>query len=110
MASSEFVVRPVARIRSDFASKFGIPKQSGLVPALTAKVVFEPEFRSPDALRGIEGYSHLWLLWQFSGLPGWAGTCAWACSPAAHRSARTASACPAWSWSGSIPTIPRGPC
>ena len=66
MASSEFVVRPVARIRSDFASKFGIPKQSGLVPALTAKVVFEPEYRSADALRGIEGYSHLWLLWQFS--------------------------------------------
>jgi tRNA-Thr(GGU) m(6)t(6)A37 methyltransferase TsaA len=60
------VLRPVARIRSDFPSKFGIPRQSGLVPELRADVVFEPEFRSPDALRGIDGFSHLWLIWEFS--------------------------------------------
>ena len=65
-ASDEILMRPVARICSDFASKFGIPRQSGLVPSLEARVVFEKEYRDPDALRGIEGYSHLWLLWQFS--------------------------------------------
>lgn len=56
----------IARIQSDFREKFGIPRQSGLVKGLTAKVVFEPEFRSPDALRGLEGFSHLWLIWEFS--------------------------------------------
>ena len=56
----------IARIRSEFPTKFGIPRQSGLVDSLRATIVFEPEFRSPEALRGIEGYSHLWLLWQFS--------------------------------------------
>ena len=59
-------VRVIARIHSDFKEKFGIPRQSGLVEALRAEVVFEPEFRNPDALRGIEGFSHLWLIWQFS--------------------------------------------
>jgi len=56
----------IARIRSDFPEKFGIPRQSGLVDDLKATVVFEPEFRNPDALRGLEGFSHLWLIWQFS--------------------------------------------
>ena len=56
----------IARIRSDFPEKFGIPRQSGLVPELRSKIVFEPEFRNADALRGIEGFSHLWLIWQFS--------------------------------------------
>ena len=59
-------MKPVARIRSDFPTKFGIPRQSGLVDALTATVVFEPEYRDPEALRGIEGFSHLWLIWEFS--------------------------------------------
>ena len=59
-------VKVIARIRSDFPEKFGIPRQSGLVPELRAKVVFEPEFCSADALRGIEGFSNLWLIWQFS--------------------------------------------
>ena len=59
-------MKVIARIRSDFPEKFGIPRQSGLVPQLRAKIVFEPEFRNPDALRGIEGFSHLWLIWQFS--------------------------------------------
>ena len=56
----------IARIHSDFPSKFGIPRQSGLVEALKARVVFEPDFRSPEAVRGLEGFSHIWLIWQFS--------------------------------------------
>ena len=59
-------IKVIAHIRSDFPTKFGIPRQSGLVPELRATVVFEPEFRNADALRGIEGFSHLWLIWQFS--------------------------------------------
>ena len=55
----------IARIHNDFKDKFGIPRQSGLTE-LTSRIVFEPEYRNPDALRGIEGYSHLWLIWQFS--------------------------------------------
>lgn len=56
----------IATIRSDFPTKFGIPRQNGLVEELRATVVFEPEYRSPDALRGLEDFSHLWLIWQFS--------------------------------------------
>ena len=56
----------IARIHSDFPTKFGIPRQSGLVEELRSTVVFEPEYRNPDALRGLEGFSHLWLIWQFS--------------------------------------------
>lgn len=59
-------IRVIARMKSDFPAKFGIPRQSGLVEALHSTIIFEPEFRNPDALRGIEGYSHLWLIWQFS--------------------------------------------
>ena len=64
--SMDYTMKVIARIHSDFPEKFGIPRQSGLVPALRAKIVFEPEYRNPDALRGIEGFSHLWLIWQFS--------------------------------------------
>lgn len=66
----------VAKVRSDFPSKFGIPRQSGLVPELRAQVVFEPEYRNPDMLRGIEGFSHLWLVWNFSAnrKDGWSPT------------------------------------
>ena len=56
----------IARVHSDFDEKFGIPRQAGLVPELRATVVFEPAYRDPEALRGIEGYSHLWLIWAFS--------------------------------------------
>lgn len=56
----------IARIKSDFPEKFGIPRQSGLVPSLRSVIHFEPEFRNPDALRGLEGFSHLWLIWIFS--------------------------------------------
>lgn len=61
-----FTIHPIAHIRSDFTDKFGIPRQSGLVPELTARIVFEPDYRDPNALAGIEEYSHLWLVWQFS--------------------------------------------
>ncbi len=69
-------IKVIARIRSEFPEKFGIPRQSGLVGALRAEVVFEPEYRNPDALRGIEGFSHLWLIWQFSEAvrEGWSPT------------------------------------
>ena len=58
-------MKVIARIRSDFPTKFGIPRQSGIVPVIST-VVFEPEYRVDEALRGIEGYSHLWLIWEFS--------------------------------------------
>ena len=57
---------PIAHIQSDFSEKFGIPRQSGLVDELTARVVFEPPCRDPSALRGLEGFSHIWLIWEFS--------------------------------------------
>lgn len=64
--SSAVPMKIVARIHTDFPSKFGIPRQSGLVEELQGTVVFEPEYRNPDALRGLEDFSHLWLLWHFS--------------------------------------------
>ena len=59
-------IQAIAKMRSDFPTKFGIPRQSNLVESLESTIVFEPEFRNPDTLRGIEGYSHLWIIWQFS--------------------------------------------
>lgn len=61
-----YTLRPIAHMKSDFPGKFGIPRQAGVVPELESVVVFEPEYRDPEALRGIEGFSHLWLIWQFS--------------------------------------------
>ena len=59
-------LRVIAHIQNDYKEKFGIPRQSGLVESLISKIIFEPEYRNPDAFRGIESYSHLWLLWHFS--------------------------------------------
>ena len=59
-------MRPIAHIHSDFATKFGVPRQSGVVGSLQAEIVFEPEFRSRDAVRGLEAFSHIWLIWEFS--------------------------------------------
>lgn len=69
-------MHPIAHMRSDFPTKFGIPRQSGLVEELRSVIVFEPEYRSEDALRGIEDFSHLWLIWQFSQAvrEGWSPT------------------------------------
>lgn len=61
----DFSMRVIARIHSDFSTKFGVPRQSGLVNSLLSTVVFEPEYRNPEALRGLEGFSHLWLVWVF---------------------------------------------
>ena len=62
--SKELVV--IAKIHTEFPDKFGIPRQSGLVPSLRGEIVFEPEFRTMDAVRGLEEFSHIWLLWEFS--------------------------------------------
>ena len=59
-------IKTIGHIENDYKEKFGIPRQSGLVSSLVSKIIFEPEFRDINAVRGIEGYSHLWLLWQFS--------------------------------------------
>ena len=69
-------IQVIARMHSDFATKFGIPRQSGLVEELRSTIVFEPEYRNPDALRGIEDFSHLWIIWQFSEAvrTGWSPT------------------------------------
>lgn len=56
----------IARIHTDFKTKFGIPRQSGVVEELKGEIVFEPEFRNPDAVRGLDEWSHIWLIWQFS--------------------------------------------
>ena len=59
-------ISPIAYIRTEFPEKFGIPRQSGVVASLRGKIVFAPEYRNPDALRGLEGFSHIWLIWEFS--------------------------------------------
>lgn len=59
-------ITPIAHIRTDFPTKFGIPRQSGILPETRGRIVFERAYRNPDALRGIEGFSHLWLIWDFS--------------------------------------------
>lgn len=66
MAENEMKI--IAHIRTDFPEKFGVPRQSGLVEELYGRIIFEPEYRNPDALRGIEGYDYLWLLWKFEGV------------------------------------------
>lgn len=72
----ELICKPIATVRTPFPTKFGIPRQSGLVEQTEARILFEEPYRTPDALRGIEGYSHLWLLWLFSASvrEGWSPT------------------------------------
>lgn len=74
MKGEGFTLKPIARIRTEFPEKFGIPHQSGLVEQLQARVEFLPEFRIPEALRGLEGFSHIWLIWEFSQNQGWSPT------------------------------------
>ena len=59
-------IKPIAYIKTEFSEKFGIPRQSGLARGLKGRIVFVPEYRNPDALRGLEGFSHIWLIWEFS--------------------------------------------
>ena len=61
-----FTLRPIARVRCDFPTKFGVPRQSGLSPSLRAEIIFEEPYRDKNALRGLEDYSHIWLIWGFS--------------------------------------------
>ena len=88
----EFNFKTVARIRSDFPEKFGIPRQSGILKELRSQIVFEKEFRNPDAIRGLEGFSHLWLLWIFSEN---VRDTAWECSPHDPVFGQTRWPCPA---------------
>lgn len=99
----------IARIETPFAEKFGVPRQSGIADS-PGRIVFEKPFRDVDAVRGLEGFSHIWLIWQFDGRsgragrprcgrPGWAATSAWACSPPVRPSGPTAWGSPPWSWS-----------
>lgn len=70
-------IRPVAYIKTEFSGKFGIPRQSGLVSGLRGRIVFEPQYRNPDALRELDGFSHIWLIWGFSAnrpMDGWQPT------------------------------------
>ncbi len=67
-------IRPVAHIHTEFPEKFGIPRQSGLAKSLRGRIVFEPEYRNPDILRGLDGFSHLWLIWEFSANRSWQPT------------------------------------
>ncbi len=62
-------IKPIARIHTDFSEKFGVPRQSGLVPSLTGQIVFEPEYRCVQALKELNGFSHIWLIWEFSQCP-----------------------------------------
>lgn len=70
------VMRTIAHIRSDFPEKFGIPRQSGIIEELKAQIVFEKEFRDPNCIMGLEEFSHIWILWEFSGnlKAGWSPT------------------------------------
>lgn len=78
MDKREVTLKVIAHIETEFPAKFGIPRQSGLVDTLLGRIIFEPEYRQPEAVRGLEGFSHIWLLWQFSksGRTNWSATVA----------------------------------
>lgn len=121
-----YTLTPIAHIQNDFPEKFGIPRQSGLVEELRARIVFEPAFRSADAVRGLETYSHLWLIWQFSAVvdagqdganwrptvrpPRLGATPVWGCLPPAAPSGPTRWGFPACGWWGWTPIRPRARC
>ena len=74
--SEDQVLRVIARMHNDFPTKFGLPRQSGLVEGISGRIVFEPQYRQPEALRGLSGFSHIWLIWGFSQAKreGWSAT------------------------------------
>lgn len=80
-------MKPIAHIENDFGTKFGVPRQSGLVEAIEGRIVFEPQYRNPEALRGLEDFTHIWLLWDFS---------------EAHRTVSGPAAPPAEEWSPTV--------
>ena len=102
--AEEHGMKVIARIHNDFPTKFGIPHQSNRLDALKATIVFEPEYRVPEAFRGLEEYDYIWLIWQFSEAvrenwsptvrpPRLGGNTAWECLPRDHRFVRTALDC-----------------
>ena len=64
--SETYELKTIGHVRSDFPEKFGIPRQAGIVDALESAIIFEPEYRREEALRGLDGFSHIWVIWQFS--------------------------------------------
>ena len=98
-APEAMTLKVIAHIHTAFPTKFGIPRQSGLVEELRGEIIFTPEYRNPDALRGLEDFSHIWLVWQFSGAvrESWsptarralAATPGWACLPPGRPSGQT---------------------
>ena len=104
---------PIAHIETDLPQKFGIPRNSFLAPHLQGRIVFEPEFALPQAVAGLEEFSHLWLLWEFeNGTPG--GTAAdiamdtaLPASPAPRRSGLPPCARPAWAAPSVVASLPR---
>ena len=101
MSNETMTLKVIAHIHTAFPTKFGIPRQSGLVDGLRGEIIFTPEYRNADALRGLEDFSHIWLVWQFSGAVreswsptvrprAWAATPGWACLPPAPLPAQSA--------------------
>ena len=105
--SETFPVKIIARIHTDFPTKFGVPRQSGLIDSLESLIIFEPEYRDPLSLRGLEEFSHLWLIWQFSKAVRDTWSPGSASLQPARPSDRTPSGCPrcgCWGWR-SIPGL-----
>ena len=94
-SNEAMTLKVIAHIRTAFPTKFGIPRQSGLVDSLRGEIIFTPEYRSADAVRGLEDFSHIWLVWQFSGAVRDSWSPGWACSPPARPSGPTPWAFPA---------------
>ena len=91
-APEEMTLKVIAHIHTAFPTKFGIPRQSGLVDELRGEVIFTPEYRNADAVRGLEDFSHIWLVWQFSGPILWAfPACVWKASSTGRTLARCSS-------------------
>ncbi|SCJ18116.1 putative methyltransferase%2C YaeB/AF_0241 family [uncultured Clostridium sp.] len=90
-APEEMTLKVIAHIYTAFPTKFGIPRQSGLVDELRGEVIFTPEYRNADAVRGLEDFSHIWLVWQFSGAVRDSWACVWKASSTGRTLARCSS-------------------
>lgn len=119
-APEEMTLKVIAHIRTAFPTKFGIPRQSGLVDSLRGEVIFTPEYRNADAVRGLEDFSHIWLVWQFSGAvrdswsptvrpPRLAATPGWAYLPPVLPSGPIRWDCPVSSWKPSSTGLTSAP-